>query len=272
MFFDRTTLTARTWAIPSLSALLILHHDFKPPRFVNVSRLIWRDNAVEIRLRYGMCNLSGQVIGAIDLVLTLHRDGTVSALPGRPVQDGHAATQEKLLCFLTGEIARERIRWEQDFAAWREYEWVEENVRTLFVLVTALVAQPIADMPIEAVKLPLRQDKVQRVRLHGERAEFTFEQYGEHGITMHIAAYNRSVASRQVRQKHDLRIAWGAPPKGFVRTCKLLISRIVACLLLPLDFLLHVVDYYRPDHVSSSSQLIDHLPPSSIVDHGNGDD
>ncbi len=142
MIIDETTARERAWAIPALCALMIFHHDFQIPRLAQIQQLAWSPGALDVSLRYGICNISGNIIDATDFIVTLHRDGAIGM---RVNQVLVADSKQAVLSFLTGEVFRETKRWAEDMASWRQPGSALSPTRAgILSIVSAMVAYPCA--------------------------------------------------------------------------------------------------------------------------------
>lgn len=271
MNLDRATLARRSWAVPAISALFILHHDFRMPRLAEVFRLVWSDDAVDVHLRYGICNLSGTPIDTIEVAITLHRAGAVAIrVLGTPV-DGAADSKENVLRFLTGEVAREAMRWEGDFQNWLNRDEVENAPAGIFALCCALAAYPLDDCPVEVGKPPSAPGSVAHLRLPLGKTVITLLPFGADGVTVKTANHQPKIPQLKVHHEHDMRSGWAPVKKSVGRYIRRAANGAGSLLLLPLDLLMYMADRHRLDHMSQSSDLVDYLPPPPLVDSSAGD-
>jgi hypothetical protein len=267
MNIDRKTLIARSWAIPALSGLLILHHDFKTPRLSKVNRLIWSDTSVDVYLQYGVCNVSGNVIDSIDVVVTLNQDGAVGIrMPEHTADDA----REGLLQFIAGEVSREALRWTEDMKCWTEDDLPDPDRASILSIVSALVAHPLADMSITIEKDPLNPGCIRKARLSENSLVLEISAFGIHGVNLYLKGHASRAGILRLHQEHDMREEGAQPKNACARFLKDASFGARRLMLLPLDMVLYLCEKRQISEMKMASALVEHLP-NSIVDARAGE-
>lgn len=202
----------RSWAIPAISALIVLHHDFPLPRLAQIRRIAWSDTGLEVTLQYGTRNISGKIIQATDFLITLHRNGAVGIQLANALADNQQVT---MLGFLAGEIVRETWRWSQDVTAWIETSaGLPAERAAVLNIVGALVAYPADHVDIAVEKETNDRTHVSKVRILGDTAMMELTSAGircanvyvqpltKHSMT--VRSYTKYVIPKANRRRKSL--------------------------------------------------------------------
>lgn len=253
MNIDRETLSARSWAIPAISGLLILHHDFKTPRLAKVNRLVWSESSVDVYLQYGICNVSGKVIDSTDIVVTLHREGAVGikrplAAAGHPI--------ETLLTFLAGEVFRESHRWAEDMESWGDDEKLDMDRASILSIVSALVAYPFLDVNVSIEKDALKPACIRKARLSDVPLVIEITPAGWHGVNLDVKCYGTHAGALKRYQQYDMRQASAQAKTLYARFLKGASFRARQLMLLPWDTVLYLSERKQNSEMNISFDLV----------------
>lgn len=235
MKIDYKTLRERAWAIAALSGVLVLHQDFPSPRFIDVSKLTWRGrDCVDVFATYGLCNVSGQVTDALELIVTLARDGSVRIAPADPAAE---AGREALIAFLAGEISREAARKSEDFEAWLAGIPVAPDRTELLSLVAGAIAHRNGATDIRVEKdAPHRG--ICKIRLVGEFVAIELTAAGRYGVNSYTKGSGPYSGVLRINQEPDLRRSLASGQSAYSRLWRTTSFRVLQMLTLPLHAVL----------------------------------
>jgi hypothetical protein len=267
MKIDRKTLAARLWAVPAISGLLVLHHDFKTPRLANVNRLVWSESSVEVSLQYGICNLSGNVIDSTDIVVILHQDGAVGIRTPLAVADN---PNRSLLTFLAGEVYRESLRWAEQLRSWEEGEAIEFDRAAIFAIVSSLVAQPTLEMNVEVEKNVQNSSGIRKVRLIRPSQIVEIAAAGLYGVNIHVKGTGNNARVLRLFQETDLRQPSAQAATHRERIIKRASFGARQLMRLPIGALQYWSRKKQCSDISPGGGFVDYLP-ASVVDAHAGD-
>jgi hypothetical protein len=267
MKIDRKTLAARLWAVPAISGLLVLHHDFNTPRLANVNRLVWLESSVEVSLQYGICNLSGNVIDSTDMVVILHKDGAVGIRTPLAVADH---PNPSLLTFLAGEVYRESLRWAEQLRLWEEGEAIDFDRAAIFAIVSALVAQPTLGMNIEVEKNGQNSAGIRKARLIRPSQIVEIAAAGLYGVNIHVKGTGNNTGVLRLFQEADLRQPNVPAATHRARLIKRASFGARQLMRLPIGALQYWSRKKQHFDISQGADFVDYLP-ASVVDAHAGD-
>lgn len=267
MKIDPQTLSDRSWAIPAICGLLILHHDFDTPRLSRISRLVWSEAAVDVFAQYGICSRSGDVIDSTEIVLTLHRKGALGIHSPRALA---GEKLEALLPFLVGEVLREAERWRDDMRCWIDNDTLDPDRASILSIVSALVAHPFQEMDVWIEKSARYPACVLKARLSSESTVIEITPAGLHGVTLCApgdaapAQPSRRYQARDMRQ-HGTQVATRR-----ARFLKGASRGVRKSMMLPLEVLLYLCEIKRDYEMSVAADWVEYLP-ASVVDASAGE-
>ncbi len=267
MKIDDETAIARAWALPGISALMILHHDFSQPRLAQIRQLVWSGSSLEVVLQYGTCNSSGTIIDAADLLITLYREGAVGVCPR---EDPPSANKLALVRFLAGEISRETIRWREDLAAWSQDDPALPPARaTILNIVSALLACQHTSLDIIVEKALINRGDVVKVRIHSGTDVIDIRSAGTRCANICTHSINTQKRTILTYNKYDTPIAARLLPMSYLRLLNKALFTAVQLVLLPIEFFLYLCEQLsRRD--ASVMLCVDTSTPA-VVDAGAGD-
>lgn len=268
MILDETIARERAWAVPALSALMIFHHDFKIPRLAQVRHLAWSADALDVRLCYGVCNVSGTVADATEFVVTLRRNGGVGMYV---VQDDLVDGKQALLEFLTGEVWRETRRWADDMHIWSQPDrTLSDDRAAILSLASALVAYPAANVDLIVDKDLSNRSRVTRLRVNDPEADFEITPAGYRSTNLYV--YSRLPDSRAGRsyRKYDVQALSVVPKPRYLRLLDRATVTSTRLALLPMGLIVHLFERIQPRHTREFHVVSDDLP-TRIVDSTAGD-
>ena len=267
MILDETIARERAWAVPSLCALMIIHHDFTIPRLAQVQQLSWSDGALSVRLCYGICNLSGTVVDATDFVVILTREGGVGIYV---VQDDLVDSKQTLVQFLTGEVWRESKRWNEDMLIWNEQgDGLDAQRAEVLSMVSALVAYPEPSADIIVDKNLRYPDRVTRIRINMPALEVDLTPAGFRSINLSICSsrhgtpVHRSYRNYAVQTPPALRM-----PRylRYLNRASVVSARLG---LLPMEWIVYLFERIEP---RENLEFVDSSQPATrILDATAGD-
>lgn len=241
MSIDRKSLSSRAWAVPAISALLMLHQDFDPPRHVSLSRLTWYEDSCEIALQYGMQNLSGKLMKAIDLRIVIRRDEAVTVEP-----IGVCTPRELYIAqFLAGEVFRQAFLWREDFEAWNEggADWEKAAI---FSIVSALAGIDAQAMEIRVERDGMQQNSVRRLHIDCPLLSCEISPFGRYGVNLLAKGKDALPGKTPVSQFKDVRPEERLlSTPSFSRKARTASAQLLRLLLLPLDMLLHLLEHLQ---------------------------
>jgi hypothetical protein len=265
MKIDQKTLSARSWAIPAISGLLILHHDFKTPRLSRVSRLTWREGAVDVHLQYGVCNISGNVMSSSDIVVRIRKDGVIEL--GAPAQST-TEPDDALMTFLAGEISREAARWKEDMASWMEEESLEGDKASILSMVSAVVAHPLSSIELNVEKDVGNPGCLRKIRMLGEFITVDVMAAGFHGVSLYVKGSGPYANILRLSQEPDMRDSAAMVKHPAFRFLKGASFRARKLMYLPLGMVLYFCERL-PVPEAEPSDTEDFLE-AAIVDASSG--
>lgn len=268
MILDETIARDRAWAVPALCALMIFHHDFRIPRLAQVQQVSWSDGALDVRLCYGICNVSGTVVDATDFVVTLRRNGGVGMYA---VQDDLVDSKLALVEFLTGEVWRETKRWHDDMLIWNEPGGsLPDDRAAILSMVSTLAAHPspVADIVVD--KDLSDRSRLTRIRVKDPDTDFEITPAGFHSTNLYV--YSRLADTRAGRtyRKYDVQATPVVRKPRYLRLLNRATVTSTRLALLPMDLIVHLFERIQPrenrDFLVDSNAL-----PARIVDATAGD-
>lgn len=268
MILSETIASDRVWAVPALCALMIFHHDFTIPRLAQVRQLSWSDGTLDVRLCYGICNVSGTVVEATDFVVTLHREGGVGMYI---VQDDLVDSKQTLVEFLTGEVSRESKRWNEDMLIWNEPGAdLDVHRAAILSMVSALVAYPAAVAHVIVDKDLRYRDRLTRIRVTDPSSDFTITPAGFRSTNLYVhSRLPSSLGSRSYR-KYEVQVTPAASKPRYLRLLHRAAVMSARLAFLPLDLVVHMFEHIQPRE--SRDLMIDAGQPASrIIDATAGD-
>ena len=268
MILDKTIALDRTWAVPAVCALMIIHHDFKIPRLAQVQQLSWSDGALAVRLCYGICNVSGTVVDATDFVVTLHRDGGVGVYV---VQDDLVDSKQTLVEFLTGEVGRESKRWNEDMLIWNEHGAdLEEHRAEILSMVSTLVAFPDPVVDIVVDKELSHRNRLTRIRVNAATADFEITPAGFRSTNLAIHCRLPDTLVRRSLRKYEVQTTTPVRKPRYLRMLNRATVTSARLALLPMDLIVHLFEWIQPRE--NRDFMFDATPPTTrIVDDSAGD-
>ncbi|MES2830472.1 MAG: hypothetical protein V4695_00580 [Pseudomonadota bacterium] len=268
MIVDDHTAKERTWAIPAICALIILHHDFPVPRLARIRRLAWSEAGLEITFQYGTCNVSGNVLEATDFLVTLHRDGAV----GVTVKDERATgAKVAMVRFLAGEIARETRRWSEDLIPWAETDPALPQERAAVLnIVSALVAYPVNAFDVEVAKQLHNRARVSKVRIVGDTALMEITSAGTRSASLYVQPLTKQSDTVRSYKKYDIPVVgtWRKPPHA--RLMNKVSCSTIRLALLPVDFMIYLCEKAQK-HPSRAGTAHSPAKPAQVIDANAGD-
>lgn len=267
MKIDRNTLSARSWAVPAISGCLILHHDFKTPRLARVHRLVWSASAVDVHLQYGTCNLSGNVIDAMEMVVTLHQDGAIG------IRDLLGATdkpRQALLTFLAGEVHRESLRWAEELQSWERGEALEVERAAILSIVSALVAHPIQEMSLQIEKEVARPASIRKACLFSGSSVIDITPAGKYGVNLYTKGSGVRAGILSLVQEHDLRQPGAEQSTHGARLLKRASVGARQLMRLPFGAVEYLCKKRQGSAIRQASEFVEYLP-QSVIDAHAGD-
>lgn len=218
MNIDRELLETRAWAVPAISALLVLHNDFPAPRHANVKWLTWKDSTLTVRMEYGLRNLSGNVSNSADYTIALHQDGKLEVSLLKEQGEGQSDAVHE---YLAGEMYREIARAKEYFQDWlvRDPEWLEHA--TLFSQVCAVVAHPFEAMALEVDKDPTNLALVRKIKLASDGLAIEITPSGAFGVNLFTKGFLSKADVHSIRQEVDMRPQQVPKPKFYDKLLEL---------------------------------------------------
>ena len=266
--FNSARLAARTWAIPGLCGLFVLHHDFTTPRLTRVTRMIWRESEVEVTLQYGLGNASGPIAMSIELLVILYSTGAVGITERT---ESRCPTTNRIIAFLAGDIAREASRWAEVRAAWHEGTLDDAVQSIVLSLVSAAAGIAIDDMQVEVAKDRYAPALLHGVQLKSASLAVALLPLTACGVSMTV----NELASEQPKCRHyaqeDVRDAQAVFPLPRKNWKKRVQTGLRMFVLLPLDFLFYLlVKIIGALHATEQAGFVDYLP-STMLDSDGGE-
>lgn len=258
----------RNWAIPAISALMILHHDFPVPRLAQIRRLAWSESGLEVTLQYGTCNISGNVIEATDFLVTLHRDGAVG-IRIKDQTDNNAKVG--MLGFLAGEIVRETRRWAEDLVPWAEADSALNDARaSVLNIVSALVAYPVHEFSVDVEKALNNRSHVNKVRVLGDTAMMEITSAGSRSANLYVQPLSKQSIAVRSYKKYEIPVAgtWRKPTHA--RLMNKVTCSTIRLALLPMDFMIYLCEKAQTSS-SQSEGIASPTKSSQLVDASAGD-
>jgi len=268
MMINEHTAKERSWAIPAISALIILHHDFPVPRLAQIRRLVWSETGLEVMVQYGTCNVSGDVIEATDFLVTLHRDGAV----GVRIKDEPTGTPKlAMLRFLAGEIARETRRWSEDLVPWAEARTALPDERaTVLNIVSALVAYPVGEFDVVVEKELNNRARVSKVRIIGETAMMEITSAGVRSANLYVQPMTKQSITVRSYKKYDIPVAGAWRKPTHARLLNKVSCSTIRLALLPMDFMIYLCEKAQA-HPARRDAFASQTKPAQVVDSSAGD-
>jgi len=269
MLINDHTAKERTWAIPAISALMTLHHDFPIPRLAQVCRMAWFDDALVMTLRYGTCNISGNVLESTDFIVTLHSDGAVGVQLKNQTTPASAVA---ILGFLAGEIVRETRRWAEDLVPWTEGSaTLDDDRATVLNIVGALIAYPVESFETVVEKELSRRAVVNKVRIIGETAMMEITSAGIRSANLYVQPLSKHSMTVRSYKKYDIPApsTWRKP--AHTRLINKVSCSTVRLALLPMDFMIYLCDKAQAQPVGNG-KFATRAKPTTVIDANAGDD
>jgi hypothetical protein len=268
MRVDRANLAGRSWAIPAICGLLVLHHDFKHGRFSNVTRLEWAKSSVDIHFQYGMVNATGSIIESLDTLITVHQSGAIGiCMPGTDTQDNH----RDILHFLAGETSREARRWSEDLAGWNEGALIDHVKSSNLALVCAVAACSCTHVSLTADKSLSNAGDIRKIVLLNKTISTELTPSGEHGVSVYQSGRNANEIFRHRYVEQDLRFGTGQEKSGYSKFIGSACNWALMVMLLPVAMLAYFGDKMLMAEMREAGDLVEYLPDASLesrVDSG----
>jgi hypothetical protein len=240
MFIDETIASARSWAIPGLSALLILHHDFQIPRLAQIRRLDWSDDAVTVLFCYGICNVSGTVVDATDLRVTLRRDGAVGMQFDAPA---HPDERPALLEFLTGEVVRESKRWSEDMGAWcLPGSDLSPERAAILCMAGALVACVTPATVIDVEKELGDRSRIRKISITDDESLFEITPAGFRDVNLYLCTRQSDPRAARSYRKYDIQATPATPSPRYQQWLDRMSHASAHLMLLPMGLIVHLCE------------------------------
>ena len=268
MFIDETIAETRSWAIPALSALMILHHDFQIPRLAQVRRLDWSGAALTVLFCYGICNVSGDVVDAADFRIMLHRDGAVGMQFDGP--DG-SVNRQALLEFLTGEVVRESKRRAEDMAIWcQPGSDLAPDRAAILCMAGALVACMTPATVIVVEKELGDRSRIRKISIADGDVLFEIKPAGFRDVNLYLCT--RQADPRAVRsyRKYDIQATPATPSPRYVQWLDRMTLASAHLMLLPMGLIVHLCERVLLGDAPETVFHTDPQPPR-IIDSTAGD-
>ena len=267
MMIDDETAVARAWALPAISALMILHHDFSPPRLAQIRQLVWSGSSLEVLLQYGICNSSGTIIDAADLRITLNREGTV----GVYTREDHTSEKKRnLVRFLAGEISRETVRWREDLAAWSQDNPTLPPARAAILnIVSALLACQNTSLDIHVEKALDNRGDVVKIRIRSGTDMIDIRSAGTRCANLCTHSINTQKRTVLTYNKYDTPIAARVLQMTYLRLLNKALFTAVQLALLPIEFFLFLCE--QINRRDASVMLCVDTSAPAVVDASAGD-
>ncbi|GAC1409729.1 MAG: hypothetical protein NVSMB6_09810 [Burkholderiaceae bacterium] len=254
---DRAILAARTWAIPAICGLLVLHHDFKGGRFAKVTRLVWAQSSVDVHLVYGAASVTGSNIDSLNTIFTVHQNGAVGL---RPAAGESEKGRRNILRFLAGEASREALRWSVDLANWTEGTLDDDIKSVIFSLVSAAVAHPFMDIDVIVEKGMSHAGAVRKIRLLSESLSTEMTPAGRYGVNVYQAGHGSHDGVRIRYMEPDMRSGRteekGACPR-FLENAR---DGVLHVMLLPVATLAYLCEKKQMADMRVAGALVEYLP------------
>ena len=259
---DRILLAARSWAIPALCGLLVLHHEFKHGRFSNVRRLEWTKSAVDVHFSYGIANAVGVIIESLETVITVHQNGAV----GISLSDSEALGNHlEMLHFLAGEVSREALRWSDDLAEWNQGTLDDDVKSSTLALACVVVAHPFTNTNLVVEKCRSNAADIRKIMLMNEVFCTELTPSGEHGVNVFQYGLGANENYRHRYVEHDLRIEAIYETNRFVKFIGHARNRVLMLALLPVATLAYLGDKMQTAERRMAGEFIEYLPDSPLM-------
>lgn len=254
---DRATFAARSWAIPAICGLLVLHHDFKGGRFANVTRLVWAQSSVDVHLLYGAVSVTGANIDSLSTIFTVHKNGAVALRPadGEPIEG-----RQNILRFLAGEASREALRWRVDLANWTDGTLDDDVKSVIFALVSAAVAHPFTDINVVADKGMSIAGAVRKIRLLSESLSTEITPAGAYGVNIYQAGHGSHDGVRIRYMEPDMRASITEKRGAYPRFLENARDGVLHVMLLPVATLAYFCEKRQMADMHVARAFVEYLP------------
>ena len=267
MKFDAIILKERSWAVPGLCGLLILHHDFEMPRSCSVTHIIWHATSVEVHLQYASANRSGRINVPTRLIATLYQDDAVGI---RSADDSAVDAHASMLSFLAGEIAREASRWTELRREWNTGMALDSDITSVLSMASALTALSYSDARLQVEKNLRHFGMIAQLQLTTAAESIAMTPNGSRGVRFHTGGLGDQRIAGSGILEADVRLAAGTADRLFGLTFDSIAMMIRTTLQLPLYFALYLLEKIETSQARSAMGFIDYLPAAE-VDFNAGD-
>jgi hypothetical protein len=207
MIINDTVAKARAWSIPAISALMILHHDFQLPRLSQIRQLAWSENAVNVLLEYGTCNVSGDIVDSSEFFITLHQSGAIG-VQLNDISSSKKKQKKTLITFLAGEILRETKRWNEDMVAWNHNRSALTPERgSILNIVGALIAYPAPEIELVVEKRLNKRTSLIKARIIDQATVIDIRSRGIQSANLYIRSNGKTASAGAIRhayKKYDV--------------------------------------------------------------------
>ena len=254
---DRAILAARSWAIPAICGLIVLHHDFKGGRFANVRRLIWTQLSVEVHLVYGTASVTGPDTASLHAIFTLHQNGTVIV---RSDNGSPNHGELNILRFLAGEASREAARWSMDLNSWTAGSLNNDVKSAFFSMMSAAIALPFTDVDVVAEKQISNACSIRKIRIVHGGSTSEIISVGNYGVNVCQTGNDPQDTIRIRYVESDMRLVPSNELRAWSRFLGNSRDGFLLLLLLPVEAIAYVFEKKQMADLRAAGSFVDDLP------------